>query len=119
MGRYFSGDIEGKFWFGLQSSDAASRFGSEECEPQYIDYYFNEDNLEEVNEEIEKIVTILGDKKKIIDDFFRDRTGYRDEDLEAIGINRYILSEYADLELGIKIRDCIKETGQCAFQAEL
>ena len=27
MGRYYSGDIEGKFWFAVQSSNAADRFG--------------------------------------------------------------------------------------------
>jgi hypothetical protein len=27
MGRYYSGDIEGKFWFGTQSSDDATHFG--------------------------------------------------------------------------------------------
>ena len=29
------------------------------------------------------------------------------------------LKDYADLSLGIKIRDHIKEFGQCSFQAEL
>ena len=28
MGRYYNGDIEGKFWFAVQSSDCADRFGS-------------------------------------------------------------------------------------------
>ena len=37
MGRYYSGDINGKFWFALQSSNAASRFGGYENEPNYID----------------------------------------------------------------------------------
>ena len=26
MGRYYDGDISGKFWFGVQSSDAANRW---------------------------------------------------------------------------------------------
>jgi hypothetical protein len=46
MGRYYSGDIEGKFWFALQDSDAADRFGVEGDQPNYITYYFDEDNLE-------------------------------------------------------------------------
>ena len=29
MGRYYSGDIEGKFWFAIQSSDDADYFGVE------------------------------------------------------------------------------------------
>jgi hypothetical protein len=33
MGRYYSGDIQGKFWFAVQSSDDASAFGEKikEC----------------------------------------------------------------------------------------
>ena len=54
MGRYYTGDIEGKFWFALQSSNAASRFGGVESEPAYINYYFDEDHLEEVEAEIKK-----------------------------------------------------------------
>lgn len=119
MGRYYSGDIEGKFWFGLQPSNAASRFGGQEFEPQYIEYYFNEDDLAKVDEEIDEIITTLGDKKKIIDDFFKGKISYKDEDLEAIGITEYILRDYADLKLGIQIRDCIEGSGQCCFQAEL
>ena len=119
MGRYYSGDIEGKFWFGLQPSNAASRFGGQEFEPQYIEYYFNEDDLAKVDEEIEEIITTLGDKKKIIDDFFEGKISYKDEDLEAIGITEDILRDYADLKLGIQIRDKIEASGQCCFQAEL
>lgn len=119
MGRYYQGDIEGKFWFGLQPSDAASRFGGEELEPSYITYYFNEDHLKEVEEEIKYIEEKLGDNKKIIDDFFSKKEWYSDEELEAIGITKNVLREYADLELGIKIRDCIKENGECVFDAEL
>ena len=37
MGRYYDGDIEGKFWFGVQSSDDADFFGSKGYQPEYID----------------------------------------------------------------------------------
>ena len=43
MGRYYNGDIEGKFWFGVQDSDDASFFGGEKVEPNYIEYYFEKD----------------------------------------------------------------------------
>lgn len=119
MGRYYTGMIEGKFWFGLQPSDAAKRFGGQEFEPQYIEYYFSEDDLTEVNEEIDRIITILGDKNKIIEDFFKGGISYNDKDLADIGITEDILREYADLKLGIQIRDCIEGSGQCSFQAEL
>ena len=32
MGRYYTGDIEGKFWFGVQDSDDACHFGGSEIE---------------------------------------------------------------------------------------
>lgn len=128
MGRYYSGDIDGKFWFAVQSSDASERFGGEGSEPSYTDYYFNEDDLEGVELEIKAIEEDLGNNKQIFDDFFNENEGYNDEMLQnyfqAKGkmvtlINiKAMLSEYADLGLGIKIRDCIKEEGSCHFQAE-
>jgi len=119
MGRYYSGDIEGKFWFALQSSDAASRFGGIESEPQYIQYYFDEDHLEDVQEELKSIEDRLGDKMAIIDKFFEDNMSYNDEKLEAAGISRAELSDYADYGLGKQIEQCIIDNGSCSFDAEL
>ena len=119
MGCYYLGDIEGKFWFGLQSSDAADRFGSEGVVPNRLEYWFDEDHLPEVESEILSIETSLGEKKQIIDKFFEDNNGWNDKMLEEAGISQEELSEYADLGLGIKIRDCIKEFGHCSFEAEL
>ena len=120
MGRYYSGDINGKFWFGVQSSGAASRFGGTESEPQFIEYYFDkEDDLESVEAEIKEIETTLGDKLKVIEEFFEKNNGYNDEMLEKISISKEDLSDYADLGLGIQIRDCIKDKGYCSFNAEL
>ena len=118
MGRYYNGDIEGKFWFALQSSDAADRFGVV-GEPNYISYYFDKDNLDDVEEEIKNIEESLGDKLEIIENFFKERNGYSDNELEKEGFTKDNLSDYADLNLGKQIRDCIKETGQCSFEAEL
>lgn len=119
MRRYYSGDIEGKFWFGLQSSDAASRFGGEEFQPEYIEYYFNEDHLDEINQEIKNIEEKLGDKKKVLDDFFKESSGWNDDVMLKLGITLDGLSDYADLCLGIKIRDCVIAGGSCQFTAEL
>ena len=118
MGRYYNGDIEGKFWFGIQSSNSADRFGVTGNEPAYLDYWFDESNLEDVDAEIKSIEKSLGDKIQIIKDFFKENNGYNDEKLKKADITEDELSEYADLKLGIKIRDCIKESGQCSFQAE-
>lgn len=119
MGRYYSGDIEGKFWFAVQSSVAADRFGVSHNEPNYVEYCYEEENLEGVEEEIKNIEETLGDKIQLIENFFAEKNGYNDDELTEAGISRDDLSEYADLNLGIKIRDCIKETGSCRFDAEL
>ena len=118
MGRYYNGDIEGKFWFAVQSSNSADRFGVTGNEPAYLEYWFEEDDLEEVEAEIKRIEESLGDKIQIIEDFFENNNGYTDEMLKEADITEEEISEFADLELGIKIRDCIKENGQCSFQAE-
>jgi hypothetical protein len=119
MGRYYSGDIEGKFWFALQSSTAADRFGSTGYEPSYIEYNFYEEHLEGVQAELKRIEDKLGDKLQVIDKFFEENNGYTDEKLEKAGITRSELSEYADYGLGKKIEQCIISTGQCEFTAEL
>lgn len=119
MGRYYSGDINGKFWFAVQSSTAADRFGSKHYEPYYVEYSFDKSHLNECEAEIQRILDTLGEKKELLDKFFKESTGYRNDDLYKLGIYDDDLSEYADLELGIQIRDCIKETGECFFKAEL
>ena len=124
MGRYYSGDIEGKFWFAVQSSDAADRFGVIGREPNYLQYYFETDNLPDIEEELKQIETTLGHYLKKIENFFDSVNYYSDEELaEAIGVKvedaRYYLREYADYQLGKKIRDHIVEYGECEFDAEI
>jgi hypothetical protein len=118
MGRYYNGDIEGKFWFGLQSSIAADRFGVEGNQPNYVEYYFEEEDLPTVEAEIKSIEDSI-DEKKIESYLYGDKGKYKTETLEENGITDSQLSDYADLLLGRKIRDCVKETGQCNFDAEL
>jgi len=118
MGRYYSGDIEGKFWFALQSSDAADRFGVTGEAPNVLTYYFSEDDLESVEAEIKNIEESLGDKLQVINKFFEERNSYSDQMLKEAGITRDELGDYADLGLGKKIRDCIVDQGYCSFDAE-
>ena len=119
MGRYFTGMIEGKFWFGLQSSIAADRFGVTYNEPSYVEYYYTQDDLQGVEDEIKVIEESLGDKLQVIEKFFEEHYSYSDKDIIDLGVSMNELKEYADLGLGIKIRDCIKEEGYCTFEAEL
>lgn len=119
MGRYYSGDIEGKFWFAVQSSTAADRFGREGYQPNFITYIFEKEDLPTVLEEIGEIEHTLGDNKQKIEDFFKENNGYNDVMLSKAEITASMLSEYADLLLGYQIRDSIIEKGQCCFDAEL
>ena len=118
MGRYFSGDIEGKFWFALQSSDCADRFGVQGYQPEVLKYFFEKSDLELVEQEIADIEKSLGDKLKVIDDFFETNNGYNDTMLADANITNQELSEYADLGMGKQIRDCIIKNGSCEFEAE-
>lgn len=124
MGRYYSGDIEGKFWFGVQSSTAADRFGVTASDPNYVTYYFEKENEEEIKNELALIKKNLGKYKQKLDKFFDNCKGYTHEELDTYlkvepEKRSYLLSEYADLLLGEKILKCIQETGSCTFDAEL
>jgi len=119
MGRYYRGDIEGKFWFGMQASDCASRFGGTINEPQIIEYNFNEDDLDSIEKEIANIKESLGENLQKIDDYFKNNNGYSFSALQSKGITLQMLSEYADLQLGIQIRDCVIAEGSCNFDADL
>ena len=48
MGRYYDGDIEGKFWFAVQSSDDGEHFGCTECGSNVIEYYLDRDTFNDV-----------------------------------------------------------------------
>ena len=119
MGRYISGDIDRKLWFGVQASDAADRFGVQGEHPNYLDYHFFEDDLPGVTKEIKKIEQSIDVKK--MDDFFLDpnRNGYTQDDLDKREITHRDLEEYADLCLGRDIQKCIADIGECSFTAEL
>ena len=130
MGRYYNGDIEGKFWFAVQSSDAADRFGSTGYEPSYIQYYFDKGHINGIKKEIKAIKENIGKKElEILEKFFDENAGYTEEMLaNAFEENkltkteediRFMLKEYADLGLGKKILKCVNSYGECSFDAEI
>jgi len=124
MGRYYSGDINGKFAFGVQSSDTADRFGVIGQEPNYIEYYFTVDDLETLQEELKNIEEELGVNLKKIENYYHNDNLSIKEDLhQYLGLEEekvnYYLKEYLDYELGKKIEKSILENGECLFQAEL
>ena len=129
MGRYYTGDIEGKFMFGVQSSSDADFFGVE-GQASYLNYYYSKEDLPKVEEGIKECEGVLGEYLKHIDQFFKEKDSYNNEQLskyltEKLGKDvtennvAFNLEWYARLELGREIRDCIKENDQCYFEAEL
>lgn len=128
MGRYYDGDINGKFMFGVQSSDAADRFGVIGEKPNLLDYYFDEDNLDSLKEGLKEIENNFGELKDSLLAYF---DLYKDPEDAPLSFSEYLekgdkpklnanlLSEYADYILGKRIYNCIKEQGSCGFTAEL
>lgn len=128
MGRYYNGDIEGKFWFGVQSSDDATHFGAIEQEPAYIDYYI--DNLEDVEAGLCEARAELGQDEQRLNAFFDTRDSYNDgmiikyyKETYQIDLTERELYQKLELlariELGEKIHKVVKEQGSCSFSAEL
>jgi len=129
MGRYYTGDIEGKFMFGVQSSDDADFFGVE-GEARFLNYSYSEEELPKVKEGIKECEGVIGEYLVHIEKFFKDNDSFNAERLakylsNALGKDvteentRFNLEWYARLELGKEIRDCIKENDECNFEAEL
>jgi len=128
MGRYYNGDIEGKFWVAVQPSDDADFFGVSGYH-NYLNYSFETEDLDKIKKGIEECKTKLGVAKKILDEFFEGKSSYNDEmiieyfkdkhKIKLKGKVKNLLGWYARLELGEKIKKCVEEKGQCSFQAEL
>ena len=124
MGRWYSGSIEGKFWFGIQSSDAADRFGVTGHQPEELYYHFDEDSLPGIKQELKNIEEFLGDNLVKMNKFFEENDSYSDEKLAEylnveLDVAKNLLKDYADFELGIEIAEAVRTTGQCEFTAEL
>ena len=119
MGRYYSGDIDGKFWFAVQPSNSADRFGVTGYVPEYLEYYFEDSDKEDVQRELKKIEQSLGDQLDKMNAFFEKHDSYSDDMLREYGIDISNLSDYADYKLGKKILNCLEKKGYCEFTAEL
>jgi hypothetical protein len=127
MGRYYSGDIEGKFWFGVQSSKDAEFFGGEGHQPEEIQYWFDKSHLDSINEGLRICQDKMGYNKDRFNEFFKGRKTYNDDLIESsfqakyqIQINvREQLKWYARYLLGREILECVEKQSDCSFTAEL
>jgi len=129
MGRYYSGDIEGKFAFGVQSSDAADRFGVTGETPSFIEYSYNQDDMPLLKDELKILEDSFGEHKTAIM-VYHDLDG-NDEKSQTQTIKQFLdkselpdmssakWSDYHDYTIGRKILDCVNQYGSCSFQAEL
>lgn len=144
MGRYYSGDIDGKFWFGVQDSDDANHFGGEEIEMLDEDtdeayalaYSFTKEDLEDIDAGIQECIDELGDKLPKLEEYFGEGGkgyfsynpqkmcedfGLPTEGNSFSGGKEYqeMMEQYARLVLGKKIKECVERTGSCNFECEL
>jgi len=96
MGRYYSGDIEGKFWFGVQGSDDAEFFGAEERRDniQYVVY-----DVKPVIEGINECIEELGDWREMLDLFFKEHNSYNDEMIVKEWEEKYKIITYPETVL--------------------
>ena len=127
MGRYYNGDIEGKFWFGIQSSVCANQFGvkadTDDVASGFVYYHFTQDDLETVQEGLLHLFKIIGGvNMRKLDDFWEDCSGYNDQILKDGGVFEIwedLQKPYTDFEVGEKIFNCLLIQDECNFWAEL
>ena len=128
MGRYYNGDIEGKFMFAVQPSDAGERFGAYEMpqEPEFIDYAVcRESSYDDISKELESILN-SGAVKRVkhmwqeLEKIGRD--SYNDKDMEKYGVSNEDMREYADWLMGTRMIEFFDENPDrkhLYFNAEL
>lgn len=132
MGRYYQGDINGKFWFGVQDSTDANHFGGSEIELldeetddlMELEYFFDKEDLETINEGIQTCIKDLGEYKQKLDEYFGKINSYNPDELaKHLGIDtkkyKTIMESYARLHLGERIKKCVEDQDECRFTAEL
>lgn len=144
MGRYYQGDIEGKFWFAVQDSRDAVNFGGneieifeegdEEGETEVIGstFIFEKEDLPDIQKGLDEATEALGDKLEKLDNFFGVKDGYSYEELgNHLGFKgkeegmmfgngrvKDCLVFYARICLGRKIKECVETKGRCEFIAD-
>jgi len=121
MGRYYYGDVEGKFMFAVQPSNAAERFGAEEQEQAYIDYTMCKGDYEKLCAELLSIEK-TGAPQRVREMFIATGDRWSDDKLNEHGVTQDDMSEYADWVLGKKMKDYFDDNPDedvINFQAEL
>lgn len=119
MGRYYNGDINGKFMFATQPSNAGERFYAKELESQFIPYCVRRERYDDIVKELE---SINKDAIKRVTKMFGSEVGYNYDIMKKYHVSEIDLREYADYQLGMKIKEFFDENpdrNDCYFEAEL
>jgi len=110
MGRYYNGDINGKFMFAVQGSDAGEKFGAVEIESNYVEYCLDRDKYQDIIKELSAIKKRGGvDRVKAM---FNKVDSYNDEIMKEHNVKREDLEDYADYELGNQMKEFFDESGE-------
>lgn len=123
MGRFYSGDIEGKFWFGIQASDDGEFFGMVP-NTSFIDYYVDDADMDIIEQGLKKCKTQLRGHLTKMNKFFNGKHSYSEKHLsEVLNVNEEathdLLVWYARLELGKQIHEQVLRDGSCYMSAEM
>lgn len=102
MGRYYYGDIQGKFMFTIQPSNAGERFGAQE-EEAMVPYFVNRKNYDHIVKELESIEE-SGSLDRV-NKMFENELGWNDETQDKYGVSNDDLSEFADYRLGMNMKE--------------
>jgi hypothetical protein len=126
MGRHYNGDVQGKWWFGVQSSHTPLRFGGYET---HIDYTICDDDT--FKNRMKRIEDDLGDRLPILEKFFKEEPYYNNEKLHKY-MSKHIegyelesvsqdVEDYADYCFGKEVQRHFKESGEdyCNVNSEL
>ena len=122
MGRYYSGDVEGKWAFGVQCSTTPDKFGAVEHEPYMIEYTFYRHNLDFAKNKMKELEAGLGGNLQKIIDFFSVNNGYHDAKLIEAGIDPQDLGAYFDWCFGKQVLDFFEanpDEDECNIDSEL
>lgn len=120
MGRYYSGDINGKFMFAVQSTYAGERFGATEQESYLIEYSVNREQYDKIEKELEDILK-TGSVDKV-NKMFDEHNSYNDERMKEYNVSIADLKQYADYRLGLKMKEWFDkhtDLDTLYYQAEL
>ena len=120
MGRFYTGDINGRLQIALQPTRFIDCFGVEGEDPSELYYYYEEKHLPKIKAVVEEAEKELGANKEKLETFFKDHDMYKDEQLVKFlgldkGKTKSMLKLYERCLIGTKIIKCIEENGSCDF----